>query len=113
MKVMDSLTIAQHNTILTRIEECLQIDPADLLVEDRDLFEADFDKLTHVPTLDKVEWLAEMDTAQGAADHITRGSYYALCSCYCSGPHPRMRTECEDILVNHEGSMKWRRQHKW
>ncbi len=33
MKVKDGLTIAQHNTILMCIEECLKIDPADLLVE--------------------------------------------------------------------------------
>jgi hypothetical protein len=34
MKVKDSLTKAQHSTILMRMEKCLQIDPVDLLVED-------------------------------------------------------------------------------
>jgi hypothetical protein len=101
------------NTILMRMEECLQIDPADLLVEDWALIEANFNKLTHGLTFDKLEWLAEIDTAWGVVDHIARGSCHALCSCYCSGPHPRMRMEYKDVLVNHEGSMKWRRQHKW
>ncbi len=95
------------------MEKCLQIDPADLLVEDQELLEANFDKLTHGLTLDYLEWLVEMDTAQGAADHIARGSHHALCSCYCSGPHPWTRTEFKDALVNREGSMKWRRQRKW
>jgi hypothetical protein len=49
MKVKNGLTIAQHNTILMRIEECHQIDPADLLVEDPDLLEANFDKTNPWP----------------------------------------------------------------
>jgi hypothetical protein len=80
MKVKDSLTIAQHNTILTQMEECLQIDPVSLLVEDWELLNADFDKLTHGRPLDKLEWLAEMNTAWGATDHIAKGSCHALSS---------------------------------
>jgi hypothetical protein len=33
-------------------------------MEDRELLEANFDKLIHSPTSDKLEWLAEMDTAR-------------------------------------------------
>jgi hypothetical protein len=95
-----------------RMEECLQIDPADLLVEDWELLAANFDKLTHGPTSDELEWLVEMDTAQGAADHIARGSCHALRSCYCSDPNPRMRMQYEDVLVDCDGSIKWRRQRK-
>jgi hypothetical protein len=109
-KVKDSLTISQHNTILMRMEECLQIDPTDLLVEDWELLEADFDKLTHGSTLDELEWLAEMDTAQGVADHIARGSRHARRSCCSSGPNPGMRMEYKDVLVDRYGSIKWRRQ---
>jgi hypothetical protein len=112
MKVKNSLTLAQHNTILRHMEECLQIDSTYLLVEDRELLEADFEKLIHGPTPDKLEWLAEINTAGGAADHIARESCHALCSCYCSGPNLRMGMEYEDKVVDHEGSMKWRRQCK-
>jgi hypothetical protein len=112
MKVKDGLRIAQHNTILMRMEECLHIDSTDLLVEDQVLLETEFDKLTHGPTLDKLEWMAEMDTAQGAADHIAKGSRHALHSCYCSGPNPHMRMEYKDVLVDWDGSIEWRRQGK-
>jgi hypothetical protein len=63
MKVKDGMTAAQHNLIFSRMEECLLIDPAYLLVEDRQLLNADFDQLIRGPTLDKLEWLAEMDSA--------------------------------------------------
>jgi hypothetical protein len=112
-KVKDGLTAAQHNTILTQREECLQIDHVDLLVEDHELLDAGFDKLTRGPTLDKLEWLAEMDTAWGTADHIAKGSCHAFCSQYCSGPQPKMRTEYKDVLVNRDSSMNWRRWCKW
>ncbi len=88
------------------MEECLQIDPGDLLVEERELLEADVDKLIHGPTLDQLEWLAEMDTAWGAADYIVRGSCFALHSGYCSGPNPRMRAEYKDVLFTRDGSIK-------
>jgi hypothetical protein len=63
MKVKDDMTATQHNIILSRMEECLLIDPADLLVEDRQLLDANFNQLTQGPTSDKLEWLAEMDSA--------------------------------------------------
>jgi hypothetical protein len=78
MKVKDGVTAAQHNLILTRMEECLLIDPTDLLVEDRQLLDADFHQLTRGPTSDKLEWLAEMNSARGAADHVSKGSRHAL-----------------------------------
>jgi hypothetical protein len=55
MKVKDGMTAAQHNLILSRMEECLLIDPADLLVEDRQLLDADFNQLTRGPTSDKFD----------------------------------------------------------
>ena len=91
------------------MEECILIDPADLLVEDRDLFDADFNKLTCGPAAEKLGWLAKMDAAWCAADHIARGSRHSLHSQYCSGVNPRMGAEQEDMLINQEGSIKWRR----
>jgi hypothetical protein len=45
MKVKDVMTATQYNLILSQMEECLLIDPADLLVEDRQLLDANFDQL--------------------------------------------------------------------
>ena len=87
MKVKDGMTTAQHDAILARIEECLLIDPSDLLMEDRDLLDADFHKLTCGPASDKLEWLAEMDAAPGVADHIAKGSRHSLRSQYYSAPN--------------------------
>ena len=94
------------------MEECLLIDSVDLLVEDQDLLDADFDKLTPNPTAGKLEWLAEIDAAQGSAEHIARGSPHSLCSQYCSGVNTRMGAEQEKVLIDREGSIKWQRQRK-
>jgi hypothetical protein len=56
MKVKDGLTTTQHNIILMQMEECLQIDPMDLLVEDQGFLDVNYDNLTHGPTLDKLKW---------------------------------------------------------
>ena len=101
------MTTTQHNTKLARMEECLLIDPADLLMEDRGLLNAVFDKLIPGRTLYIIEWLAEMKTAWGTADHIAKGSHHSLCFRYFSGPRPLMRTEYEDVLIDRDGSMKW------
>jgi hypothetical protein len=37
MKMEDNLTVDQHRQILTRIKECLEIDPEELLDKNRDL----------------------------------------------------------------------------
>jgi hypothetical protein len=67
------------------MEECLLIDPSDLLLEDQELLDANFDKLTCSPTSNKLEWLAEIDAARGAADHVAKGSCHSLRLQYCSG----------------------------
>ncbi len=77
-------------------------------MEDRDLLDANFDKVTYGPTSDKLEWLAEMDAAWGTTDHIARGSRHSLRSQYCSGSNPWMGAEQEDMLINQQGSIKWR-----
>jgi hypothetical protein len=84
-----------------------------LLPEDRQLLDANFDQLTWGPTSDKLEWLAEMDSACGMTDHVSKGSCHALQLCYCSGPQPWMRTEYEDVLVDCDGSIEWQRRRKW
>jgi hypothetical protein len=43
MKLKDGMTMEQHQLILTRIEECLKIDPSDLLEENQGLLHLDFE----------------------------------------------------------------------
>ena len=112
MKVKDGMTAAQHNAILAQMEECLLIDPMDLLMEDRELLDANFDKPTQGPTSDKLKWVTEMDTAPGAADHVAKGFRCSLRLRYCPGHLPQMRTEYEDVLIDRDGSMKWWRRRK-
>ena len=112
MKVKDGMTASQHDAVLAQMGGCLLIDPPDLLMEDQDLLDANFDKLSCGPTLDKLEWLAEIDTARGAADHIAQGTHHFLRSQYCSGSCSRMRTEHEDMLIDRDGRMKWQIRRK-
>ena len=61
---------------------------------------------------EKLEWIARMDSAMGAAEHIAGGSCHALHTGYCRGSRPRMRLEYEAVQVDQEGSLHWRRQRK-
>ena len=63
MKLEDNLTADQHRQILTRIEECLEIDPEELLDENRDLLQLDFERLATGPVKDKMKCIAEMESA--------------------------------------------------
>ena len=42
MKVKDGTTAAQHDALLAQMKNFLLIDPADLLIEDQDLLNANF-----------------------------------------------------------------------
>ncbi len=61
---------------------------------------------------EKLEWIAGMDSAMGAAEHIAGGSCHALRMWYCHGSQPRMCLEYEAVQVNQEGSLRWRWQRK-
>ena len=61
---------------------------------------------------EKLEWIAGMDSAMGAAEHIAGGSCHALHTRYCRGSRLRMRLEYEAVQADQEGSLPWHRQHK-
>ena len=61
---------------------------------------------------EKLEWIARMDSAMGAAEHIAGGSCHALHTRYCRGSQPRMRLEYEAVQVDQEGSLPWHRRCK-
>lgn len=91
---------------INKIEECLEIDPEDLLDENRDLLQLDFERLATGPVKDKMEWIAEMESAMGAAEHVSYGSRHTVRTRYCTGRRPRARIEYKAVLVDQEGSMK-------
>ena len=80
--------------------------------ENRDLLHLDFERLATGPVKDKMEWIAEMESAMGAAEHVSNGSRHTVRTRYCTGRRPRARIEDEAVLVDGEGSMKWRRHRK-
>ena len=112
MALQDGLPQAKHEEILAQIENCLGIDLSDLLEEDHVLLRVDFELLAVGTATKKLEWIAGMESAMGAADHIACGSCQALRTRYCRGSCPRMQLEYEAVQVDQEGSMHWRRQRK-
>jgi hypothetical protein len=112
MKLEDGMTKEQHLSILARIEECLEIDLGDLQEKNQSLLHADFEWLVTGLAKDKVEWIAVMESAMGAAKHVTKGSRQTLHARYCTGSCPWTQIEYEAVLVDGEGSMWWRRQRK-
>jgi hypothetical protein len=62
---VEGLTRVQHESVMSRIEDMIYVDPIDLLLEHRSLLEVDFDELADSPAEDKQLWLAEMDSPIG------------------------------------------------
>jgi len=112
LKVSDGLTVAQHETILTTMEGYLHTDPAQLLEENSHLLYSNFVALAEGPMKDGVEWISEIESTLGAAEHVARGSRQAIRTRYCVRKHPRVQKEYESVIVDAEGSMKWQRRRK-
>ncbi len=72
--------MAAHETILETMEEFLNTDLEQLLEEHCHLLFSDFVMLASGPTNNKQEWIAEIDSALGAATHVARGSKHETCS---------------------------------
>jgi hypothetical protein len=90
ISLQDGLPREKLEQILTLIKVCLGLDPGDLLEEDRVLLQVDFERLTRSSATEKLEWIAGMDSAMGAVEHITGGSRHALRTRYCCGSRPWM-----------------------
>ncbi len=112
MSLQVGLPRDKHEQTLTRIKGCLGIDLGDLLEEDQVLLQVDFERLTRSSATEKLEWIAGIDSAMGAAEHIASGSHHALPTWYCRGSRPRMQLEYEAVQVDQEGSLHWRRWRK-
>ena len=64
------------------------VDPTDLLPEHQRLLNVDYERLGEGKAEQRQIWLAEMESAVSAANHIVRGSRQALRSRYCTDPQP-------------------------
>ena len=64
------LTLRQHEEPMNNVEDLAAVDPEDLLPENRNLLEIDFDALGKGSIQDKQFWVSEMESAVAAADHI-------------------------------------------
>ncbi len=107
------MMMEQHHSVLARIKECLEIDPEVLLEENQCLLHIDFESLAKGRVKDKVEWIAEMESAMGVAEYVVKGSHQTVRTRYCMGSRPQARMKYEAVLVDGEGSMQWRRRRKW
>jgi hypothetical protein len=114
LKVKDGRTIAQHEELVAEILECAHVDPDELLEEHKHLVGCNFTKLVTGPVKDKVEFVAEMRAARGLARHIAKGSRVALNTRYrkSRGKLPRRNIEIEEVIVDNEGSLRWRRRKR-
>ncbi len=65
MKLDDGITADQHKGILTRMEECLEMNQEDLQEENQKLLYMDFEWLATGPVEDEFKWIAEMESAMG------------------------------------------------
>jgi hypothetical protein len=105
MKLEDGMTVEQHKLILTRIGECLEIDPGDLLEENQGLLHLDFEQLATGLVKEKVEWIEEMESAMGAAEHVAQGLRQAVQTRHCIGSRPHVQMQYKAVLVDREESM--------
>ena len=112
LQVRGSLSQAQHDHLMDTIEDYIHVDPMTLLPEDRGLLEVDFDGLAESAPVDQETWVSEMDTAVSAAAHVRAGSRQAIHSRFCTGPNPRSTVIEESVVVDSEGSIRWRRRRR-
>ena len=110
---VEGLTQSQHEELMEKCESMVTVHPGDLLPEHRDLLRVNFEELGEGHTLGRQYWLADMESALSAADHVREGSRQALRTRYCSGPRPRMPEVRESVLIDSEGSIRWRRRRRW
>jgi hypothetical protein len=74
LEAKEGWTAAARETILGTMEDFLHTDYEQFLEERHHLLFSDFAALAFRPIKDKLEWIAEIDSALGAASHVARGS---------------------------------------
>lgn len=80
------MTLTQHEEQMEEVGRYADVDPADILPENRHLLKIDFGALRRGAAVDRKFWAAKMDAVTAAA-HVARGSTQTLRSRYCQGLH--------------------------
>ena len=75
-KKLDGLTEKQHEEIFERVKTLMWTDPGDLLAKHRYLLEEDFELLGEGSAGSRLLWIASMESARKAADHVRAGRQY-------------------------------------
>jgi predicted RNA-binding Zn-ribbon protein involved in translation (DUF1610 family) len=73
---LEGLTSQQHEQIFDKVKEMMWTDPADLLSKHRYLLEDDFEILREAASGVRLQWIASMESALGAAEHVRSGHKY-------------------------------------
>ena len=102
----------QHERIKDNVERYAMTDPEDLLPENRHLLDIDFEALGEASSIEKQFWVAEMETAVAASDHIKQGTVQALRSRYGLDAVYDTRRRTVSSMKDSEGSLRWRRRRK-
>jgi hypothetical protein len=115
-KIKDGITMAQHEALVAEMLECAHVDPDELLEEHKHLVGCNFTKQVTItaPVEDKVKFVAEMNAARMLARRIAKGTRVALNTRYrkTRGKLPRRNIVIKAVVVDNEGSLRWRRR-KW
>ena len=109
---VQGITMRQHERIMDNVEHYAMTDPEDLLPENRHLLDIDFEALGEASSIEKQFWVAEMETAVAASDHVKQGTVQALRSRYGSGAVYDTRRRTVSSMKDSEGSLRWRRRRK-
>ena len=109
---VEGLTLLEHEALMKKCEEYIMLEPLDLLPEHRDLLQLDFVELGEGPAIDRQYWVADMEAAVEAADHVRQGRAQALRTRYGSDAMQRVGSVRVDVLVDNEGSIRWRRRRR-
>ena len=75
-KKLDGLTPAEHEKIFERVKDLMYTDPSELLAQHRYLLEEDFENLGEGSSGERQHWIASMESALKAANHVRSGKEY-------------------------------------
>ena len=101
----EGLTSAQHETIISWMEDLLDTDPEALLPEHRTLLEYDFGEMGEASPSERQCWIAEMEAATSAADHVHTGAEQSIRSRHTSDNSRSARAPLI-MVVNNEGTVQ-------
>ena len=109
---VEGLTLKEHEELMKKCEEYILLEPLDLLPEHRDLLRTDFVELGEGPAINRQYWIADMEAAVEAAEHVRQGRAQAIRTRYESNTMHNVGSTRVDVVVENEGSIRWRRRRR-